>query len=395
MALPLTAITIEGYRSIKRIDFPLGYLSVLTGKNGVGKTNLYRALEIVQAAARGTITRDIAAEGGFNSVRFADPKLQRRGKPVRLRFAVELGDLEYAIEIGLPTPTQAALTKTEPMVKEESLTFRGGGRPVVLMKREGPAVWLRDEEGKRHTYENALLPSETALTGFQDSARFLELDLVRRTLLDWRFYHQFRTDRDAPARQPSFTITTPTLASDGHDLAAALATVSEVKDDMSDITAAIDDAFPGAWLEIQTGPEEPDPFDDQPAELQLSEDVTLLWHLPDMPRPLAMHEISDGTLSWLCLVAALSGYRLPGFIALNEPEASLHADLIGPLARLIARAAERDTQIWVVTHASALAEALEAETGVAPRTIIKRDGATWIEGLKLGGAFADEDDDGD
>lgn len=375
MPLPLTAISIEGYRSIKRIAFPVGHLSVLTGRNGVGKTNLYRALELIQTAALGTITRQIAEEGGFKSVLWAGPEHYRRGKRVRLKLAVELGDLEYAIEIGLPTATDAALCKTEPMVKEEVLTHHGlGSRPVVLMKREGPAVWLRDEEGRRHTYENALLPSETALTGFQDSARFLELDLVRRTLLDWRFYHVFRTDRDAPARLPSPTVTTPTLSSDGHDIAAALATVLKVREDMTDIDQAVHDAFPDAQLDILVG----------------ENAVGLEWQLRDMPRPLEMHELSDGTLAWLCLVAALCGYRLPGFIALNEPEASLHADLISPLARLIARASEQ-TQIWVVTHAGALASAIEDETGTDPRTIIKRDGATWIEGLTLGGDFDDED----
>jgi predicted ATPase len=391
MSLPLTAIRIQGYRSVKRIAFPLGHLSVLTGKNGVGKTNLYRALELLQAAARGTITHEIAAEGGFQSVLWAGKSSYRRGKPVRLKLAAELGDLDYAIEIGLPTPNQAALCKTEPMVKVETLTFRGSRKPVVLMHREGPGVWLRDEEGTRHTYEKALLPSETALTGFQDTARFLELDLVRRTLLDWRFYHQFRVDRDAPARKPSLTVTTPTLASDGHDLAAALATVQQVREDMTDIDRAIEDAFPDAALVIEVGPRA-GLLPDQPAPdtRHEPETVTLQWRLDDMPRPLGMHEISDGTLSWLCLVAALAGYRLPGFIALNEPEANLHADLIGPLARLIARAAET-TQIWVVTHATALADALENETGVAPRTIVKRDGATWIEGLTLGGDFDDED----
>lgn len=394
MPLPLTAIRIEGYRSVKRIAFTVSGLSVLTGKNGVGKTNLYRALELLQAAARGAITHEIAAEGGFRSVLWAGPGVRRRGKPVRLKLAAELGDLEYAIEIGLPTTSQAALCKTEPMVKEETLTFRGGRKPVVLMHREGPGVWLRDEEGTRHTYEKALLPSETALTGFQDTARFLELDLVRRTLLDWRFYHQFRVDRDAPARKPSLTVTTPTLASDGHDLAAALATVQQVREDMTDIDSAIEDAFPDAALVIEVGP--PPNLTDQPApEVRHEpETIALQWHLADLPRPLGMHEISDGTLSWLCLVAALSGYRLPGFIALNEPEANLHADLIGPLARLIARAAET-TQVWVVTHATALADALEQETGVVPRNIVKRDGATWIEGLRLGGDFDDEHEDED
>ena len=35
------------------------------------------------------------------------------------------------------------------------------------------------------------------------------------------------------------------------------------------------------------------------------------------------------------LAGALLGYRLPAFIALNEPETSLHPDLLEPLARMI------------------------------------------------------------
>jgi len=30
---------------------------------------------------------------------------------------------------------------------------------------------------------------------------------------------------------------------------------------------------------------------------------------------------------------------------------------------------------------------------VAPRTVIKRNGETWIEGLRLGGDFEEADDD--
>jgi predicted ATPase len=44
---------------------------------------------------------------------------------------------------------------------------------------------------------------------------------------------------------------------------------------------------------------------------------------------------------------------------LNEPETSLHADLIPPLARLIAGASER-SQVLVVSHAAELVSALEA-----------------------------------
>src|SRR5262249_20071245 len=103
-------------------------------------------------------------------------------------------------------------------------------------------------------------------------------------------------------------------------------------------------------------------------------------------------ELSDGTLRYLALAGALLGYRLPSFIALNEPESSLHPELLEPLARMILRAAER-TQVWVVTHSERLASAFEACGKVRPHTVIKRNGETWIEGLNLGGAFQEGEND--
>ena len=44
-----------------------------------------------------------------------------------------------------------------------------------------------------------------------------------------------------------------------------------------------------------------------------------------------------------------------------------------------------------MTHSERLAVALEKHGGVAPRTVIKKDGETWIEGLKLIGRFDEEE----
>ena len=55
--------------------------------------------------------------------------------------------------------------------------------------------------------------------------------------------------------------------------------------------------------------------------------------------------------------AALA-YRLPPFIALNEPEASLHPDLMEPLAGMVVKAAKRRSQVWLVTHSERLAHAV-------------------------------------
>jgi predicted ATPase len=100
-------------------------------------------------------------------------------------------------------------------------------------------------------------------------------------------------------------------------------------------------------------------------------------------------ELSDGTLRFLGLAGALMAYRLPPFIALNEPESSLHPDLMEPLGRMVAQAAER-TQVWLVTHSERLAQAIDKTGAGAIRTVRKTEGATTIDGLTILGTFRDD-----
>lgn len=51
---------------------------------------------------------------------------------------------------------------------------------------------------------------------------------------------------------------------------------------------------------------------------------------PGLLRPLDTTELSDGTLRYLLLTAALFSPRPPPLLVLNEPENSLHPDLIPP-----------------------------------------------------------------
>src|SRR5437773_1753868 len=70
-----------------------------------------------------------------------------------------------------------------------------------------------------------------------------EVFVTRETIRGWRFYDHFRTDRDAPARQPQLGTRTPVLHHDGRDLAAALQTIREIGDPAA-LDEAIADAFP-------------------------------------------------------------------------------------------------------------------------------------------------------
>lgn len=373
----------KGYRSLRAIRFPLGRLSVFVGANGTGKTNLYRALQLIQSSAAGTLSRTLAAEGGMEAAFWAGKREAR--KPVRIKLAVALRreaaddedaddplDYSYAVEIGVSAPVEAAFP-LEPLVREETLILHRQGREIRLLERRGPAVFARNLDDRRVTLEQDLLSSESALAAIEDPPRFPGLYALRRTMLDWRFYHDFRTDPAAPLRQPCLAVTTPTLSSDAADLAAVLATLVHIREDTHDLDESVEDAFPGARLVV--------PQPGRAASFGLA-------YAEHPHRVFDAAELSDGTLRYLALMGALLGYRLPAFLALNEPESSLHPDLLEPLARLIAKAARR-TQIWVVTHSQPFAAALAEHAGVAPITVIKRSGETWIEGLRLDGSFRD------
>jgi predicted ATPase len=384
MSLVVREIHAANYRSLRSIRFPTERLTVFVGPNGVGKTNLYRVLQLLQASAGGTLSRELAAEGGMQSAFWAGRR--RVDQPARIVLSAGFGEVSYDVaagviysyrtEAGLPVPSVPEAFPLEPQIKEEALLFHHRGRTTKLLERRGPAVVARDSEGNRAEVSRTLLASETALGSFDEPQRFPEVHAVRQTMLDWRFYHSLRTDSDSPLRRPCLAVTSPTLASDGSNLAAVFATLAHIRKDTFDLDKAIEDAFPGAALSI--------PLPEREASFGMV--------FPDHPRRVFQAgELSDGTLRYLSLMGALLALRLPAFVALNEPESSLHPELLEPLARLIAKASER-TQIWLVTHSERLAAALAEHGGVRPRTVIKKDGETWIEGLKQIGRFADDDE---
>ena len=374
----------SGYRSLRRIQFPLGALTVFVGANGAGKTNLYRALQLLQAAALGTLAPELAAEGGMESAVWAGRR--QRGKPVQIRLAAGFADpaeperplFRYEVVVGLPPPLAPGplgAFPLEPQVKEERLLLLAGGRSVALLERRGPAVFGRDAEGRRVAITDGLMASETALGAFNEPERFPEIHGLRGLMQDWRFYHDLRTDAGSALRRPCLAVTSGTLASDGGNLAALLATLVHIRRDTAELDRTIEDAFPGASLQV--------PMPGREASFGLV--------FPDHPqRVFSAAELSDGTLRYVALAGALLGLRLPGFIALNEPESSLHPDLLDPLARLIV-AASRRTQVWLVTHSDRLGAALRRHGTVEPRIVVKREGETWIEGLMLSGAFREEE----
>ncbi|RKT80019.1 putative ATPase [Terracoccus luteus] len=437
----LTCVAVSGYRSLRDVVVPLHGLDVVRGPNGSGKSSLYRSLRLLAGCGRGDVVGALAREGGLQSALWAGPATlggtrrgghavegTRRRGPISLRLGFTTGELGYLVDLGLPSqsPDSPSAFVRDPEIKREVVFAGPVMRPAgVLVRRQWSVVqsrsgdddwddgggggfdeWESDPAEPGHVHApggrapsgrarptpkgwteltRSLQPWQSMLTELADPHRAPELLALRRMIRGWRFYDGFRTDVDAPARRSQVGTRTPVLADDASDLAAALQTIRE--NGRSQLDAAVADAFDGAVLDVAVT--------DGRFDVQL--------HQPGMLRPLSAAELSDGTLRYLIWVAALLTVDPPPLMVLNEPETSLHPDLVPPLARLIRTAATR-SQVMVVSHSDLLVRALGAEgddgdaeedgldeddretgLGTAPRTVTlgKDLGETFVQGQGL------------
>lgn len=370
----LTTLAISNYRSLRELVLPLQRLNLITGPNGSGKSSLYRALRLLADTAQGRVVSSIAREGGLQSTLWAGPEVisasvrrgdypaqgTRRSKPVNLRLGFASDEYGYLIDLGLPAPGSSAFT-LDPQIKRECIWHGPRLRPSsLLVDRDGPLVRVRAPDGSWSHATDSLSAFDSMMTHISDPRNTPEMLMLRESIRAWRFYDHFRTDVDSPVRSPQVGTWTPILADDGADLASAIETIFKIGDSQA-LLAAVEDAFPGTHLAVGN----------------IGGRLVVNMGQPGMLRPLGAAELSDGTLRYVLWIAALLTPRPPALMVLNEPETSLHPDLLGALARLIAKAAAQ-TQIIVVTHAGSLIAALSQQQDCNSITFKKDFGETVI-----------------
>jgi predicted ATPase len=369
----LKTIAISSYRSLLNFVIPLQQLNVISGPNGSGKSNIYRALRLLAESANGRLIGCIAAEGGLPSALWAGPQARTPSSsepmpldsmnkgPYRLQLGFASDEFTYSIDLGLTPPSGSAFG-LDPIIKRECVWLGSKQTGSALCAdRHGSIVKCRNREGKWTEISNSIASYEGLMSRYADPLGAPELVYLRDQMLRWRFYDCLRTDPHSPARQ--MQIGTPFLAHDGSNVAAALQTIRESGSrDLLD--EAIDDAFPGSTVEVACNQGR--------FEIQMQQ--------PGMKRPMAVGELSEGTLRFLMLATALLSTQPPELLVLNEPETHLHPDLVPALGKLVARCSTR-AQILVVTHSYSLSTALGEDPDCAHFAIEKESGSTFVKNM--------------
>ena len=332
----IETLAISGYRSLRNI-VSYGTVESGHGRQRTGNQAFIARCGCLADAALNTVVASLAREGGLPSTLWAGPETIARsvrqgehpvqGTPRQKAVSLKLGfagdPFSYCIDLGYPPPAQTAFP-LDPAIKRECI-WHGGvyRRAAVLVDRANRLVQIAPAKTAKHE-EPAYLDQGTQL--YRQHARQHRRSATRsgdaggarvrsRLALLRGFPHgpgrpgAHSAGRHIHARSERRRCRPCRGARNDPPLRRRAA-----------LDRTVDDAFPGSRLGVEVHGGR--------FEVQLGQHGLL--------RPLGVAELSDGTLRFLLWTAALLTPRPPELMVLNEPETSLHPDLLPALARLIA-----------------------------------------------------------
>jgi predicted ATPase len=338
-------------------------LAVLIGANGAGKTSLLEAWSLLAASAEGRLLTKISELNGFNEI-------LTRGQTDRMTFDVSWSEFEqYQLDYHLLL--EPSLNSYR--VAEEQL-FRIDhldGLPREPLKKLDLHLQPSDRtgDGRRGSLGFDL---ETELS----QARGHEPGSFRRNLSSCASYPVLDVGSRAPIRLPQAIMPATSPGVRGEDLISFLYNLRETDHNRYE---AFTDTVSAAFGDFER-------LDFPPVAAGM---VAMTWKDKNFSRPFFMNQLSAGMLRFLWLAACLIGPNLPAVTLIDEPEVSLHPELMMFLADLMRDASLR-SQLIVATQSDMLIRFLEPQEVLVAD--VDEDGTsklTWADSLDLEHWLAD------
>jgi predicted ATPase len=347
---PLDRIQVNGFKSIRELDLPLGKLNVLIGPNGAGKSNfvgLFRLLNSIVERRLGLYTGQNG--GAENLLHFGTKSTEYIG--VSLHF----GTNAYTCRL-MPTQDDSLVFGLEECLYRPPLSKHP--RPFTESLGSGHGESRLSREPGRPVVAHVL-----------------------ESLESWIVYHFHDTSDSARVRKACDMADNRRLRPDASNLAAYLYMLRA--------------QHPGYYQNIVDAIGLTAPFFDgfvlEPDRLK-PDSIRLEWRHKESDRYFGPQALSDGTLRFVCLATLLMQPVLPTTVLLDEPELGLHPQAIGLLAEMLKSAATR-TQLVVATQSVTLVNHFDPDVIVVVeqrqgRSVFRRlapeEIANWIDDYGMG-----------
>lgn len=309
------------------VSLALRPLSVMIGANGTGKTSVLDVLSLLASSAQGKLSSSISDLGGLSNILTID-----RSENLRVEIADK--GLKYSLEM---VPQGLAYAIFKELLSDQTV-------PLLHVISEQQQVRYYDPEKTallRPTWEHN--PLETSLA--QVPKMFQEPEDFRKRLASSTFYHALNVDPRSPVRLPQSMGPAELPGRNGEDLVSCLFYLRETDRNRFE---AIEDSLRAAFPRFER-------LDFPPVAAGT---LGLAWREHGASKPFYTHQLSEGTLRYLWLTTLLQSPGLTALTLLDEPEVSLHPELLRLLADQL-REASRRTQIVVATHSDTLIRFLE------------------------------------
>jgi len=199
---------------------------------------------------------------------------------------------------------------------------------------------------------------------------FQEPEQFRQRLASSTFYHVLNVEPWSPVRLPQPMRPASLPGKNGEELVSSLYYLRETDPDRFE---AVEDALKAAFPDFKR-------LDFPPVAAGT---LAMTWRDRSFSQPLYTHQLSEGMLRFLWLAALLQSPGLTALTLIDEPEVSLHPELLSLLAGLLREASAR-TQIVVATHSDRLIRFLRPDEVVVMDSA--EDGTstlTWADRMNL------------
>jgi predicted ATPase len=325
-------ISVRGFRRLQNIELEMRNLIVMIGANGAGKTSFLDVLSILAASASGNLQNLLQLKGGLNEI-------LTRGKVQEL-------EIEISMQVPKEQPLKYSLTLSPKglsyEVRDESLTQQRNpnrAEPFKYIESQGLDIKYFQEESRgfvRPNWEHN--PLETSLS--QVPKMYREPENLRKSLASCTYYGALDVSEKSPIRLPQAMRPAKLPGASGENLVSCLYDLRETdRDRFEMVENIISAAFPD--------------FERLNFPPVAAGTMSMTWTDRNFPQPFYVHELSEGTLRFLWLVALLQSQTLTTVTLLDEPEVSLHPELLRHLVYLM-REASKHTQLIVATHSDRL-----------------------------------------
>ena len=329
-----TTIGITGYRRLSVIALEMRPLTVMIGANGVGKTSFLEVFDLLAASAKGELRNKLSKLGGFQSVLTCDDKTEN----ISFRIAMDVVDhepLNYSLNLA------GVSTSYEITYEELSQRHSDHQKPFNYINSNGSDVKYFPPGGKKLLRPNWDYSfSETALS--QIPKMYKEPEQMRNRLASCTYYSAYNLDLSyqSPIRLPQAMQPATHPGSKGEDLVSCLYYLRETDRPRFEV---IEDTLKVAFQSFKR-------LNFPPVAAGT---LTMTWEDEKFSKPLYMNQLSEGMLRFLWLITLLYSPNLTAVTLLDEPEVSLHPELLN-LLRDAMREAAKSTHLIVATHSDRL-----------------------------------------